>query len=53
MTKNTRFTQKTPDNKSKLTHSENTLKLRCNAKHMDVCTNIKKWKHSEKRKKTA
>jgi len=41
MIKNTRFTQKTPDNKSKLTHSENTLKLRCNAKHRHCATHCK------------
>jgi len=33
MTKNTRFTQKTLDYKSKLTRSENAQKLRCNANH--------------------
>jgi len=41
MIKNSRFTQKTPDNKSKLAHSENTLKLRCNAKHRHCATHCK------------
>jgi len=31
--KNTRFTKKTLDYKSKLTHSENVQKMRCNANH--------------------
>jgi len=41
MIKDTIFTQKTPDNKSKLTHSEYTLKLRCNAKHSHCATHCK------------
>jgi len=41
MIKNTRFIQKTPDNKSKLTHSENTLTLRCIAKHKHCATHCK------------
>jgi len=41
MIKNTRFTQKTLDYKSKLTHSENTLKLRCNATHRHCATHCK------------
>ena len=41
MIKNTKFTQKTPDNKRKLSHSENTLKLRCNAKQRHCATHCK------------
>jgi len=41
MIKNTRVTQKTLDYKSKLTHSENALKLRCNANHRHCATHCK------------
>jgi len=41
MIKNTRFTQKTLDYKNKLTHSENALKLRCNANHRHCAIHCK------------
>ena len=41
MINNTIFTKKTRDYKSKLTHSENGQKMRCNANHRHCATHCK------------
>jgi len=46
MIKNTRFTKKTLDYKSKLTHGENAQKIRCNADHRHCATH---WKPETKK----
>jgi len=41
MLKNTRFTKRTLDCKSKITRSENGQKMRCNANHRHCATHCK------------
>jgi len=43
MMKNTRFTKKTLDDKSKGTHSENAQKMHCNANHRHCTTH--RWRN--------
>jgi len=47
MIKNTRFTKKILDCKSKFTHSGNAQKMRCNANRRDCATHktrVRQWK---------